>query len=205
MRWTFLLLGSLLIPTSPAGAETYVYQESDGTIWITDRTLDPEKFTFIDKYGRPTATKSCKGMTEKLMERRAQRYMASVNRYADERQLDPILIKAIIRAESCFDRRAVSRAGAHGLMQLMPATARSYGVHDRFNAEQNLRAGIEHFSDLMQLYRNNVRLALAAYNAGAHNVKKYKGVPPFRETQTYVKKVLKFFAQYKQHSGVAAN
>ena len=206
MRHILLIIG-LFLPTMPLAAETFIYQEHDGTVWITDRILDAKRFQFIDKYGRPTATKSCKGMTELLLEKRAQRYMAAVHRYANEQSLDPYLIKAIIMAESCFDHRAVSRAGAYGLMQLMPATARSYEVYDRFDAHQNLRGGIEHFGDLMHKYSNNTQLSLAAYNAGAHNVKKYNGIPPFRETQRYVKKVLHYFKQYKkqQPSKIVAN
>lgn len=191
-----------LLFTGPvASAETFVYQEKDGTRWITDRPLNPLEFDFIDKYGRPTATKSCKGVTDMIMERRASVYMPTVRHLALERQLEPELVKAIITVESCFDARAVSRAGAHGLMQLMPGTARNYGVYDRFNPEQNLRAGIQHLRDLMDDYRDNLELALAAYNAGAHNVKKYRGIPPFRETQNYVVKVIDYFERYKSQSG----
>ncbi len=187
------------ISASVAG-DTYIYQEKDGTRWITDRPLNPKEFTYIDKYGRPTATKSCKGVTAKILENRASRYMPTVKNLALEQQLDPRLLKAIITVESCFDARAVSRAGAHGLMQLMPGTARSYGVYNRFDPYQNLKAGTQHFRELMDKYKNNLRLALAAYNAGAHNVKKYKGIPPFRETRNYVKKVMEYFERYKQQS-----
>ncbi len=194
-----LLLGLVLASTSVSG-ETYIYQEQDGTRWITDRKLDPNEFVFIDKYGRPTATKSCKGVTTQILEARANRYMPKVKILAQSQQLDPRLVKAIITVESCFDARAVSRAGARGLMQLMPSTARQYDVNNRFDPNQNLKAGTEHFRDLMDLYKNNLQLSLAAYNAGAHNVKKYNGIPPFRETQNYVKKVLKYFNRYKQQS-----
>jgi soluble lytic murein transglycosylase-like protein len=195
----------LLLFAAQLSAETYIYQEKDGTRWITDRIMDPDAFQFIDKYGRPTATKSCKGVTESILQRRASLYMPAVKRFSSENELDEHLIKAIIRAESCFDRRAISRAGAHGLMQLMPSTARNYGVIDRFDATQNLRAGIKHFSELMQKYRNNTKLSLAAYNAGVHNVKRYNGIPPFRETQNYVKKVLRFFDYYKEHEKTTAS
>lgn len=189
----FILLGS-------SQAETYVYMEQDGTRWITDRVLDPSRFTFINKYGRPSAASSCKGMTETLLEQRANPLMPLVKRYAAESKLDPYLVKAVLRIESCFDIRAVSRAGAQGLMQLMPATAKSYKVDDPFDAKQNLRAGTQHLRDLLDKYRNNLTLALAAYNAGAHNVLKYNGVPPFRETQNYVKKVLHTFERYKSRT-----
>lgn len=190
----------LVLASVPAGGETFVYQEKDGTRWITDRPLNPKEFVFIDKYGRPTATKSCKGVTEQLLEQRATRYMPTVKNLAEQQELDPALVKAIITVESCFDTRAVSRAGAHGLMQLMPSTARNYGVHNRFDPEQNLKGGIRHLRDLMDIYRDNLQLTLAAYNAGVHNVKKYKGMPPFRETRNYVEKVMDYFERYRQQS-----
>lgn len=196
----YFFLPCLLLAITNVGSETYIYQEQDGTRWLTDRKLDPNEFVFIDKYGRPTATKSCKGVTAQILEARASRYMPKVKILAQSRQLDPRLVKAIITVESCFDTRAVSSAGAHGLMQLMPSTARDYNVTNRFDPDQNLKAGTEHFRDLMDLYKNNLQLSLAAYNAGAHNVKKYNGIPPFRETQNYVKKVLKYFNRYKQQS-----
>ncbi|MBN1379973.1 MAG: lytic transglycosylase domain-containing protein [Gammaproteobacteria bacterium] len=202
MLYRALTLLLLLIFGLSANSETFIYQEKDGTRWITDRALNPQEFEFIDKYGRPTATKSCKGVTDVILENRANRYMPRIRNLALEQQLEPELVKAIITVESCFDARAVSRAGAHGLMQLMPGTARNYGVHNRFDPDQNLKAGIRHFRELMDQYRDNLRLALAAYNAGAHNVKKYKGVPPFRETQNYVTKVMDYFERYKQQSGI---
>ena len=197
------LLATLLVLPWQASvrAETFVYQEKDGTRWITDRPLNPLEFEFIDKYGRPTATRSCKGVTDSILERRASYYMPTVKHLALEQQVQPELIKAVITVESCFDARAVSRAGAHGLMQLMPSTARNYGVHNRFDPDQNLRAGIKHLRDLLDQYRDNLQLALAAYNAGAHNVKKYRGVPPFPETKNYVAKVMDYFERYKQQSG----
>ena len=193
------LLFSLFLPTS-LYAETFVYQEKDGTRWITDKRIQSKDFTFIGKYGRPTATLSCKGVTPAMMNRRADKYMHLVRKYAEPFNIDPILIKAIIRAESCFDRRAISRAGARGLMQLMPATARSYGVLDRFNAESNIKAGITHFNDLLIEFKGSKSKSIAAYNAGSTAVKRYKGIPPYKETQKYVKRVLNFYQQYASNN-----
>jgi soluble lytic murein transglycosylase-like protein len=196
--WVFMAC----MAVTAAYAQTFVYQEEDGTRWITDRPLDPERFTFIDKYGRPTATLSCRGVTPKILKQRADRYLASIEQYAETHQLDARLVQAIIMVESCFDSRAVSRAGAHGLMQLMPATARSYGVLDSFNPDQNLRAGIHHFKDLMVHFKNNLKLSLAAYNAGTRNVEKYRGIPPFEETRGYVEKVLNYYGRYRREAGL---
>ncbi|WP_246240649.1 lytic transglycosylase domain-containing protein [Anaerocolumna sedimenticola] len=115
---------------------------------------------------------------------------------ASEKYNVPVnLLKAIGKAESGFDARAVSRCGAQGIMQLMPATAASLGVTDSFDAEQNIMGGAKYISQLLDKYDGNASLALAAYNAGSNNVAKYGGIPPFEETQNYVKKVLKFANQ----------
>lgn len=105
------------------------------------------------------------------------------------------LLKAIGKAESNFDAKAVSRCGAQGVMQLMPATATSLGVTDSFDAEQNIMGGAKYISGLLKKYDGETSLALAAYNAGSGNVAKYGGIPPFEETQNYVKKVVNYMNQ----------
>lgn len=105
------------------------------------------------------------------------------------------LLKAVAKQESDFNTRCVSYAGAQGLMQLMPSTARSLGVTDSFDPWQNVMGGAKYLSQKLEMYNGNVRLALAAYNAGSGNVSKYGGVPPFKETQDYIKKVLAYMNQ----------
>lgn len=116
-----------------------------------------------------------------------------IERAAETYNLPSKLIKSVIRHESNFNPRAVSRAGAAGLMQLMPSTARGLGVTDMMDPEQNVMAGAKYLRSMMDKYKGNVKLALAAYNAGPGNVDKYGGIPPFKETQSYVRKVTDTF------------
>ena len=104
--------------------------------------------------------------------------------------VDPDLIKAVIKVESDFDPKAVSRAGAMGLMQLMPATATTYNVRDPFNPHENIMAGVKHLSGLMDRFSGNLTLVLAAYHAGETRVRRYGKVPPIKQTHHYIKKVL---------------
>jgi soluble lytic murein transglycosylase-like protein len=103
--------------------------------------------------------------------------------------IDPALVHSIIVVESAYDRFAVSDKGAQGLMQLMPETAKDYGVKNAFNAWENIEGGIKYLNDLLQTYPNRLDLVLAAYNAGRSAVAKYNGVPPYPETRDYVEKV----------------
>jgi len=116
-------------------------------------------------------------------------YSDSIDAAAKEYGVDPALVRAIIHAESAFDPGAVSRKGAQGLMQLMPATAAEYGVANAFIADQNIRAGTRHLAGLLKSYNGDVRMTAAAYNAGAGAVGKYGGVPPYEETKVYVERV----------------
>ena len=107
--------------------------------------------------------------------------------------VDPNLVRAIVRVESNFNPKAVSRKGAMGLMQLMPGTARSLSVTNAFDPNQNVDAGVRHFKSLLDSYHGNVELSLAAYNAGSGAVRRNNGVPPYRETQAYVRKITQMY------------
>jgi soluble lytic murein transglycosylase-like protein len=115
-----------------------------------------------------------------------------IQRIATKSKVDPALVYAVVRAESGFDRFAISHKGAEGLMQLMPGTARELGVTNSFIAEQNLQGGVTYLRRMLDLFAGNTRLALAAYNAGPETVIMHGAVPPFAETRRYVEQVLAF-------------
>jgi len=112
-------------------------------------------------------------------------------------QVDPALVKAIIMAESGYNSKAISKKGAKGLMQLMPGTAQALGVVDAFNPKENISGGVRYFKQLVNQFNGDIKLALAAYNAGSKKVRYYKGIPPFKTTQYYIKKVFKYYNLYK--------
>jgi soluble lytic murein transglycosylase-like protein len=116
-----------------------------------------------------------------------------VNRVSLEHGVDPKLVDALVRVESSYDPRAVSRKGAMGLMQLMPDTADRLQVEDPFDPEQNVRAGVKEFSRLVDRYAGSLQLALAAYNAGEGAVARYRGIPPYNETRNYVSRILTLY------------
>ena len=125
------------------------------------------------------------------------RYQMLILKAAYQYNVEPEIIKAIIMAESGFNPKAVSKVGAMGLMQLMPRTARSLGVEDSFKPAHNIDAGVRYFKLMLDQFDGEVKLALAAYNAGSSNVRKYGGIPPFKATKFYINKVLQYYEIYR--------
>ena len=193
-HWAILLLAAAL-PCAPAVADDwiYLYRQDDGVRTYSDRKPAQGAYKMIAKYGRPTASASCVGLTAKSMEARAASYAQAINKYASAHGVSPKLVSAVMRVESCYDRRAVSRSGARGLMQLMPATAKELGVRDSFDPEQNIEGGIRYLGMMLKRFNHNLRLGLAAYNAGPEAVAEYKDVPPYPETVSYVSRILKLY------------
>lgn len=127
-----------------------------------------------------------------------QEISRAITWYAKKYRLDPALLRAVIKTESDFRQHAVSRKGAVGLMQLMPATATTMRVSDRYDSLQNIRGGARQLRHLLNRYQGDLPLALAAYNAGVHRVKEHK-VPRIRETRAYVKRVLRYYEVFRSH------
>ena len=127
-------------------------------------------------------------------------YRSIILRVSRRHEVDPAMVNAIIMAESSFNPNAISKRGAVGLMQLMPDTAKALGVKDAFDPEHNINGGVLYFKRLLNEFQGNVKLALAAYDAGSRKVKEYQGVPPFKTTQLYIKKVFEYYQHYKNLS-----
>ena len=205
---TALLLTVSLLATGrssanglPAGVHRML--DADGIPSFSDAPLDRRtglRTRYLSDYGRKPAVAWCRGVDTATIETRGQRLLPAFYRVAAQHGLDPQLLRAVARVESCFSPDAVSRAGAEGLMQLMPATARSLGVSDSFDVAHNLEGGATYLAGLLTRYQDDLALALAAYNAGPGNVDRYQGIPPFPETNRYIEKVQRHYARYRRLS-----
>jgi soluble lytic murein transglycosylase-like protein len=185
-------------PSTSSFANVYVYERADGSKLISDQKYKSAEYKLIKSY---TTTPYRSRSSNRAYEERPieSQHDALIVNTALQFDLEPAFVKAVIHVESAFDTHAVSRAGAMGLMQLMPGTAALYDLkRDHFDARKNVQVGVQHLKDLMDRYGNDKKLSLAAYNAGEGSVQKYGGVPPFRETQNYVKKVLRLYQLYEK-------
>lgn len=186
-----LLLGACLCLALSAEAEIFKYRGSDGSIHFTDKPMRGN-YRLLWRSGKKRSSNTGWSMA-RMRENRAK-VTPLIENVAKQLRLHPGLLHAVVRVESAYDPRAVSKKGARGLMQLMPATADRYGVSDSYDPRQNLQGGAQYLKDLLKLFEFDIKLALAAYNAGENAVFKYGNkIPPFPETQNYVKKVLNEF------------
>lgn len=190
---------SLTTPHALAQTKTYIHRAPDGTVTFSDFPMqdgDLGRQSYSSTTKPASIVNPCLGLSRKRLTERGNRLNSQFIQAADLSGIDAALIKAVARAESCFDPQAVSSAGAKGLMQLMPATADELGVKNIFNLKENLRAGAAYLARMLNRYADDLDLALAAYNAGPGNVDKYNGIPPFAETKKYIRSVKAFKQQY---------
>lgn len=180
-----ILLG--LLCASPAASDIYKYVDEEGVIHLTNVPTDVNARYVLVMREKPVHFNLPGNITK---------YDDLITKAATKYNVSSALVKAVIKAESNFNYRAVSRAGAGGLMQLMPATASHLQVPDVFHPEHNIEGGVRYLRYLLNLYNGNVPLALAAYNAGEKAVARYNSIPPYLETQNYVQRVLHLLDSY---------
>ena len=187
-RLGYPLLPLLLLLPMLAQAEIYKYRGPDGSLHFTDRPMGG-RYTLVWRSGKSSSKKG--GYSLAKMKENRSKLTPLIEKVAKEMRLHPGLLHAMVRVESAYNPKAVSKKGAQGLMQLMPATANRYGVLDSYDPKQNLEGGARYLRDLLQEFEYDIKLALAAYNAGENAVKRYgNAIPPFPETMDYVDKVL---------------
>lgn len=206
--YALLASGILLAFTKNAVADVYKFVDSAGHVFYTDhpshagyRRIIRTPVTLSTGLGHKTQT-MIKGTASSLLRSDASRFLdrkrdnfsGLINSAANRYSLDPALLHAVIRAESSYNPNAVSEKGAVGLMQLMPATATRYGVRDRLDPVENIEGGARYLSDLIEMFQSDIKLAVAAYNAGENSVKRHGyQVPPIQETRDYVVRVLEYY------------
>jgi len=198
-------LAGLIVGTAvPARADIYRCKRADGTQHYTNIREPGRRCQLVvrsgkkskARQGKSSGTKSPSGSRSKDPAR-YDRYNGLIDEAAQLYQLPESFIRAVMRVESDFNPKVVSRAGAMGLMQLMPKTARSMGVSDPFDARQNILGGSRYLRILANRFKGDLVLTVAAYNAGENAVEKYHGIPPYKETQRYVRRVLKHYYAYR--------
>ena len=183
------ILLATALDVSRVGAQTYKLTEADGTTHFTNAPTDPryKRMGFTSGTAAGWLRLPAGGQTD------GPQYVKEIDEAAQRYGVPVKLVSAVIRAESGFNPRAVSRKGAQGLMQLMPTTASILGVRNSFDPRENIDGGVRHLRALIDRFPNRLPLAIAAYNAGEKAVTRHGGIPPYPETQDYVAKVLQFY------------
>jgi soluble lytic murein transglycosylase-like protein len=192
-----ILLLSILLTADFSAAGIYRYEDENGVIHFSNCPRDPKFKLYIreskDDVGvEPGEAAPSFGLID------SKNFDYLISEFAKKYEIEFALIKAMIRAESGFNPNAISRKGAKGLMQLMPATAVRMNVTNVFNPKENIEGGVRYFKYLLSLFNNDLRLSLAAYNAGENIVAELGTIPPYRETVDYVRKVLNFYQSYRK-------
>ena len=194
-----LMIGLAFLAPSSAHADIYQCRRSDGSLHFTNKATSKRGCRIIvrdsKKKRAPSTTKKPKSAS-----RSSKPFDPIIREAARLYQLPETFIRAVMKVESNFNPDVVSKAGAMGLMQLMPATARSMGVENPFSPRQNILGGARYLRLLANRFNGDLILTVAAYNAGEGAVQRYKGVPPYDETQRYVRRVLKHYYAYRSSS-----
>jgi soluble lytic murein transglycosylase-like protein len=188
---TIVIFFCLFLLATPSSAGIYRYVDERGVIHFTNCPRDA-KFKLYIRESREDVGSEGSSST-----RDSNQYDPLISEFSKKYHVDFALIKAMIRAESGFNPFAVSRKGAKGLMQLMPETASRMNVSNILNPRENIEGGVRYFKYLLSLFDNDIRLSLAAYNAGENLVGELRSIPPYRETVDYIRKVLSYYQSYR--------
>lgn len=181
----WITAGLIVLLALPAAADIYIYIDSEGIMHFTNAPTSSDYRLYVKERPQRQGTKLDTNRFDRYIDEAATLY-----------GVDFPLLKAVIRAESAFNPKAVSKKGALGLMQIMPQNLESFRVYDPFDPWQNIMGGARYLKALIERFEGEVPLALAAYNAGPRAVDTHRGIPPIAETEAYVKKVMKFFHLY---------
>ncbi len=205
MRWTLACslaafsAISFLGPT-PARADIYSFTDERGVVHFTNIPSLDRRYKLIRREAGSSVPRS--GQSWMPTEADIRRYSGIVDVAAKSHGVDAALVQAVITAESGFNPNALSRKGASGLMQLMPDTARRYGVRNIFDPVENVHGGVRYLKDLLAMFNGDMRLALAGYNAGENAViRAGNRIPPYQETQNYVPKVIDIYHRFRARAG----
>ncbi len=186
-RWMIFTVIIIFASVLPVYADIYMYIDTEGVLHFTNTPTSSKYKIYIKEKSRRSSNTHSTDKYDRLIEEASKRHGV----------LFP-LIKAVIKAESDFDPQAVSKAGALGLMQIMPQNVNTLKISDPFNPLENIMGGTRYFKQLIDKYEGKLQLALAAYNAGPNMVDYYNGIPPIKETENYVKRVMKYFYLFKR-------
>ncbi|OGQ05002.1 MAG: hypothetical protein A2026_05125 [Deltaproteobacteria bacterium RBG_19FT_COMBO_46_12] len=192
---TLMIFFCLFFLNTPSSAGIYRFVDDKGVVHFTNCPRDPKFKLYIRETKEDIGNDNHSSSFSYIKD--SNQYDSMISELSKKYQVDFALIKAIIRTESGFNPFAVSRKGAKGLMQLMPETALRMNVSNVFNPRENIEGGVRYFKYLLSLFNDDLRLSLAAYNAGENVVGELRSIPPYRETADYVKRVLSYYQSYR--------
>ena len=195
---------ALVAVAQPAVADIFMFRDDKGVVHFTNIPTGDKRFRLVRKEAGTPPLTAAAGMPQVLMPREEiiRLFAPIIERASRTHGVDVALVHAVISAESGYNPGAVSRAGARGIMQLMPDTARRFGVQNIMDPSDNIHGGVRYLRELMKLFNGNMELAVAAYNAGENAVIRHgHRVPPYAETVHYVPKVLDFYRKFQSRQG----